>query len=294
MQIELIETFLDLAETRSFHRSADRLGVTQSTVSARVQALETALGRRLFTRSRAGTQLTTDGLRFEPHARALRRAWTETLRAMRPNGTAAISLRLGLQPDLASAQIGDWVSEFRRALPQAAFYVELDFSAQVCADLVTGVLDIGAIFTPRALPDLHFENIGSLRYRLVSTTGERRADLRAETHIRAEYSPAFDSIARELLPELAETPVATGQNAAVIGLLEALGGSAFVLETSARALADSGRARIVADVGPIDQPVFAAVHLRNRASHLHRRLLTIFRARFGTPAARARRRDLPG
>ncbi len=33
MQIELIETFLDLMETGSFNRTADRLGVTQSTVS---------------------------------------------------------------------------------------------------------------------------------------------------------------------------------------------------------------------------------------------------------------------
>ena len=46
MQIELIETFLDLLETRSFNRTAERLGVTQSTVSGRVRALERMLGRR--------------------------------------------------------------------------------------------------------------------------------------------------------------------------------------------------------------------------------------------------------
>ena len=38
MTPELLDTFLDLVETRSFHRSAERLGLTQSTVSARVQA----------------------------------------------------------------------------------------------------------------------------------------------------------------------------------------------------------------------------------------------------------------
>jgi DNA-binding transcriptional LysR family regulator len=64
MQIELLDTFLDLIETRSFHRTAERLHVTQSTVSARVQALEAATGARLFTRSRAGTDLSTEGLKF--------------------------------------------------------------------------------------------------------------------------------------------------------------------------------------------------------------------------------------
>ena len=74
MQIELLDTFLDLIETRSFHRTAERLHVTQSTISARLKALEQALGGRLFTRSRAGTDLTTEGLKFETHARALRHA----------------------------------------------------------------------------------------------------------------------------------------------------------------------------------------------------------------------------
>ena len=55
MQIDLVETFLDLCETRSFNRTAERLGLTQSTVSGRVKALEAALDVRLFTRSRAGT-----------------------------------------------------------------------------------------------------------------------------------------------------------------------------------------------------------------------------------------------
>ena len=64
MQPEQIETFLDLCQTRSFNRTAERLGVTQSTVSGRVAALEEALEVRLFDRSRAGTALTPEGRRF--------------------------------------------------------------------------------------------------------------------------------------------------------------------------------------------------------------------------------------
>jgi DNA-binding transcriptional LysR family regulator len=55
MNIEQIETFLDLCDTRSFNQTAERLGVTQSTISGRVRALETALNCRLLERSRAGT-----------------------------------------------------------------------------------------------------------------------------------------------------------------------------------------------------------------------------------------------
>ncbi|RWE91130.1 LysR family transcriptional regulator, partial [Mesorhizobium sp.] len=71
MQIELLDTFLDLIETRNFNRSADRLGVTQSTVSSRIRTLEGLLGKQLFIRNKSGTEPTVAGLRFEEHARAV-------------------------------------------------------------------------------------------------------------------------------------------------------------------------------------------------------------------------------
>lgn len=274
MQPELLETFLDLVETRSFNRTAERLSLTQSTVSARVQALEAALGARLFLRSRAGTELTTDGLRFEPHARALRHAWREAQRSVGPSGIAAFTLRVGIQSDLASGHIGEWVSEFRRALPETAFYIEPDYSNQMCTDLSTGALDFAVLYSPRALPDLHFTSIGSITYRLVSSLGERRADISPERYIRANYAPAFQVAHDHLLPDFTEAPVATGQNATVEGLLTSLGGAAFVLDDTATRLAASGF-RKVTDVPPISQPIFAATHLRHRTSALHRRLLKI-------------------
>jgi DNA-binding transcriptional LysR family regulator len=101
MNIEQIETFLDLCDTRSFNKTADRLGVTQSTISGRVRALENALSCRLLERSRAGTDLTTEGLRFEPHARAMRLAWRDGLQDARGAGSAARTARIGIQHDLS-------------------------------------------------------------------------------------------------------------------------------------------------------------------------------------------------
>ncbi|EEW25388.1 LysR family transcriptional regulator [Rhodobacter ferrooxidans] len=275
MHIDQLETFLDLIQTRSFNRSAERLGVTQSTVSGRIAALEAALGTRLFTRSRAGTDLTTEGLKFEAHARALRHGWTEAQRAVRPSGTAALSLRIGIQNDLAAGHIGDWVAEFRSKLPDCAFYLEPDYSAQMCTDLAQGALDFAVIFTPRALPDLHFASVGEVRYRLVSSDGDSRESLTAARYIRGNYAPAFEQTQRQLFPDLATAPLAAGQNAAVAGLLTSLGGAAFVLEETAAQLIAQHGFRAVTDVPAITQPVYAAMHLRHRPAPLHRRLTRI-------------------
>lgn len=280
MQTDLIDTFLDLLETRSFNRTAERMGVTQSTVSARVAALERLVGRKLFTRSRAGADLTTVGLKFAPHARDLRRAWNEALRTARSAGNAALSMRIGLQTDLAGAHVGEWVAKFREVLPETAFYLELDYSTQMCADLVSGNLDFAVMYSPRPAPDLHFESSGEVRYRLVSTDGRRRGDLDPARHIRANYSEAFDQQHRRLLPEFEEAPVSSGQNPAVTGLLAALGGSAFVLEETAAAFVAAGTCQFVEDVPAIMQTVYAAINVRNRHSHVHRRLLPIVRHHF--------------
>ena len=158
--IELIETFLDLCDTRSFNKTADRLGVTQSTISGRIQSLEATLGRTLFTRSRAGTELTLEGLKFEPHARLLRHSWAEALHATRSAGTAAMTLRVGMQHDLTGNMIGGWVRDFREALPDTAFYIEADYSPAMSSDLLIGALDFGMMYTARMHPDLYFEMLG--------------------------------------------------------------------------------------------------------------------------------------
>lgn len=288
MQIELLDTFLDLVETRSFHRTAERLDVTQSTVSARVQTLEAAVGARLFTRSRAGTDLTTEGLRFETHARLLRRDWNEARRAVAPSGDAAMTMRLGIQNDLADGYIGDLVADFRKIFPQMAFYIEPDYSAQMCADLVAGVHDFAVLFSPKPHPDLHFVTLGDLPYRLISSDAETRADIRLETYISGHFSPAFEQEHRAVLPELVGAPLSVGQSSTISSLLMAMGGTGFVMAEKAAEMVATGRFKYIADVPALDQPVFAAMHLRHRVSKAHRKLTRVLYRRFGRgDAARA-------
>ncbi len=273
MQIELIETFLDLVETRSFNRTAERLGVTQSTVSARVVALETAVGARLFTRSRAGTAMSTEGLRFEAHARLLRADWTAAKRAVAPSGDAALTLRIGIQNDLAAGFVGELVADIRRTLPQAALYIEPDYSAQMCADLASGAQDFAVLFTPKPQPDLHFASVGELTYRLISSEARTRADISPASYISANFSPAFEQSHRSILPELVAAPWSVGQSATIAALLNALGGSGFVMAGMAASMVETGRFLYVEDIPPVGQPIFVAMHLRNRTARLYRRLV---------------------
>ena len=61
MDIDLVRTFLEIVSTHSFIRAAERLNVSQTTVSARVKTLEERLGRTLFVRNKSGASLTPAG-----------------------------------------------------------------------------------------------------------------------------------------------------------------------------------------------------------------------------------------
>lgn len=77
MQISHVETFLTILETGNLNSAADRLNVTQSTVTTRINSLEAALGQRLLVRNRSGAQLTAAGFRFQRHAELLVESWRQ-------------------------------------------------------------------------------------------------------------------------------------------------------------------------------------------------------------------------
>lgn len=289
MQIELIETFLDLCETRSFNRTAERLEVTQSTVSGRIKSLEATMGVRLFQRSRSGTALTTEGLRFEPHARSLRHNWVTALNATRDSAIAGVTMRVGLQHDLVGIAVDRLISALREELPHTAFFFEADYSGQMCSDLMNGSQDVAVLYTPKMQPDLHFENLGVVSYLMVSTKGARLTDIDADSYILANYAPAFAANHAALLPQLSQVSLSIGQNAAMVDLLTSLSGTAYVLRHSAQTLVDAGTCAVVADAPVIDQPVFAGLNLRNRHRAPYRRMVNILRAHYGPQTARRTR-----
>lgn len=291
MQIELIDTFLDLCETKSFNRTAERLGVTQSTVSGRVRSLEASVGVKLFQRSRSGTALTTQGLRFEPHARSLRHDWITAKNAAQDTALAGVTMRIGLQHDLVGIEIKRLIGRLREILPQTAFLLEADYSTQMCSDLIIGRQDIAILYSPQIQPDLYFETLGEVRYVMVSTQGDTLARVGKENYILANYSATFANAHAALLPELTHVSLSIGQNAAMVDLLTSLSGTAYVLEHSAKALIASGDCQRVLDAPSIDQSVFVGVNVRNRHRATYRKLIRALHEQYPLQHANGRARS---
>ena len=277
MQLDTIETFLDLLESGSFGRTAERLGVTQSTVSDRVRTLEAAVGSVLFVRGRAGAQPNAAGLRFASHARSIKLSWTlaqqELGRLERFSGV----LRLAAQVTLIEPILFPWAARIRAAMPNISLHVEADYSPQMITDMMAGMTDVGVVYTPRYLPEIIYEQVFVERFDLVSSTASSLEAIDRQSYIRVGYSPAFEAAHSELLPALSLAPLSVGLGSLALQFLRGQGGSAYLPRAAAAELIATGEFRQVVDAPPMSQPVFAAFNIRKKHDAALRKALATLR-----------------
>ena len=71
MNLNELRTFLEVIETGSLVAASQRLNVTQSTVTARISALEEEVGQKLLHRYKSGAELTSAGFKFRRYAEVM-------------------------------------------------------------------------------------------------------------------------------------------------------------------------------------------------------------------------------
>lgn len=113
----LLRTFLGVAQTLSFTQAAERLQLSQPTVSQQVRRLEDSVGRPLFTRDTHGVALTQDGEAMAGFARGILAAHDQAVAYFRGSALRG-RLRFGVSDDLALTRVPRVLREFRQQHPQ--------------------------------------------------------------------------------------------------------------------------------------------------------------------------------
>jgi LysR family transcriptional regulator, flagellar master operon regulator len=190
MDTELARTFLAVVATGSFVGAAQRLHVTQSTVSVRIQRLEQTLGAELFVRNKGGAALTSAGRQFQRHASVL----TRTVEQARQDvgiasgflATLAVGGRLGLWEDLLLR----WLPVFAHLAPDVAVRALIGVEADLMEGLIEGRIDIGVMYTPQARPGLTVEPLLEERLVMVSSRADPPREPESD-YVYVEWGPEF-------------------------------------------------------------------------------------------------------
>ena len=136
-----LRTFVTVADTLSFTRSAELLGLSQPTVSQHVRKLELAAGRTLIARDTRNVQLTDNGDALLGFARTILAAHDQasnyfTGSAMRGR------LRFGSADDLALTQLPQILRDFRQLYPRVNLELTIGQSSALARRLRAGQLDL--------------------------------------------------------------------------------------------------------------------------------------------------------
>lgn len=122
MDIYQLRYFLAVVETGSFTRAADRVFVTQPTLSAGIKKLEQQLGHALFERSNRRVFLTDAGTRFLPRAKAILHECNMAQQVLDEAGKTPV-LRVGVLTTLSNRLVGSLLASFRANMPNAAIEI---------------------------------------------------------------------------------------------------------------------------------------------------------------------------
>ena len=149
MELRHIKSFLSIAETLHFGRTAELIHLSQPALSLQIQALEQEVGVKLFERNRRETKLTAAGFAFRDHAAAAVVQLEQAVRRARlaANGKVGL-LRIGFISTAGNEIVPQLVRQFGESNPEVEFSLHNILTLDQIRMLDTGSLDIGFLRLP--------------------------------------------------------------------------------------------------------------------------------------------------
>lgn len=144
LEIDLLRTFVAVADTGSFTRAGREVLRSQSAVSLQMKKLETVLGRALYRPDGRTIALTEDGRALVSHARRILRAHQDALSDF-ADRAAGGTVRLGTPDDYAGAFLPLLLSRFAAVYPQIRVDVRCEPSPALQKLLKDGELDLSIL-----------------------------------------------------------------------------------------------------------------------------------------------------
>jgi DNA-binding transcriptional LysR family regulator len=245
MDIDQVRTFLAVAANGSFLEAATRLHVTQSTVSARIQNLETSLGTKLFVRNRAGAALTPTGRRFMRHAKSLVLTLEQARHDVGLPSRFRASITVGARIALWEGFLPQWVRNMRAAAPDVSVSSEIGFEEDLMRRLIEGTLEIGLMYTPQHSPGLQVEHLFDETLVLLTTDpGKPWPD---QDYVYVDWGPAFHAQHTNSYPDMERPAQVVNIGWLGVQLILNNGGSCFLPIRMARPMIEEGRLFLVPD-----------------------------------------------
>ena len=141
---DLLRSFLAVAQSLSFTRAAEALGIRQPTVSQHVRRLEDQVGRPLFVRDTRSVALTSDGEAMAGFARDILAAQERAVGFFTGSHLQG-RLRFGVTDDLALTPLPRILRDFRQLYPRIDLELTVLQNEGLLRRIESGHLDVAFV-----------------------------------------------------------------------------------------------------------------------------------------------------
>ncbi|GAA0866206.1 LysR family transcriptional regulator [Sphingopyxis soli] len=279
MSLYHLETLLWIDRLGTFSAAAERLNTTQPAVSARMRELEQRLGTRLFRRDGRTMSLTAAGRKLVRDCDPLLRDMQIALLGSGGFAEASGVVRIGAGEIAAASCLPAFVADLKADMPNVGLEIEIDLTANLIQQLLTGRTDIAFAAGPIAHPALKTQPIGEVALMWLASPEVAAAFTAGEAQLPvwslASHSPIHGRMRDAIeASRIAQESLNLCNNArTMIDIAKAGGGVGIFPEPMARAEVAAG-----ALVELSDMPALASVafHVAMRVSDSEPVLARIF------------------
>jgi DNA-binding transcriptional LysR family regulator len=181
MELHQLRYFVTVVRDGTFTKAAERLYITQPSLSEQIRKLETELGSPLFQRLGRRLALTSAGECFLPHAeRVMFEVEQGRARVQEVRGLHRGRLSIGVLPSAAAKLLPKFLAEFRHRHPGVEVSLREENDSREFEQMVhDGLLDLAIVRLPvRRRTDLEVEFLVREPMVMVAPPGHRLGDRR--------------------------------------------------------------------------------------------------------------------
>lgn len=157
MEIRVLRYFLEIAREENMTRAAERLHVTQPTLSKQMKELEEELGKKLFRRGSASIHLTDEGMLLRKRAEDILAMVDKTADEFKAlDEVTGGNVYIGCAESYQIRYLADIIHRFRERYPLLKYHILSGDTAQVAERLDRGLLDFAVIVEPPNLQKYNY------------------------------------------------------------------------------------------------------------------------------------------
>ncbi len=160
LSFSAVEAFYWASQLRSFNAAAQKLSITQPTVSYRIKELEEQLGVPLFIRQKRQLQLTSEGEALKHYAEAMIGIARDIESNIKTRNTRLPTLRVGVMDSFAVVCLPALLDELDGRFAETRVAATVDTSHNLARQLSEGLLDIAVLSTPPEHDNVALELLG--------------------------------------------------------------------------------------------------------------------------------------